>query len=45
MSTKLTVKPEEPPPDFPLLDNNPYRCAGISRTLGGNGRGGPPGYG
>lgn len=43
MSTKLPVQPEEPPPDFPLLD--PYSWCARSRTLGGNGRGGPPGYG
>ena len=44
MSTKLLVQPEEPPPDFPLLNHHPSLCV-ASSALGGNGRGGPPGYG
>lgn len=43
MSTKLSVQPEEPPPNFPLLCF--YSWGEGSRALGGNGRGGPPGYG
>ncbi|MDJ0693514.1 hypothetical protein [Mastigocoleus sp. MO_188.B34] len=43
MSTKLSVQPEEPPPDFPLLA--PYLWRTVSHIFGGNGRGGPPGYG
>ena len=43
MSSKLTVQPEEPPPDLPLLNHPSSREA--SSTLGGSSRGRPPGYG